>query len=136
MSSSAPYPSFSDPDTVLHFPAFDVNTQTKRANLHSLHQAEPTGLVSCGRCAESAWDVDEIPHHPDCPQFWVRSRDWWERHPDVREEYRAELLQWTGDPTFSHGRALPARTISCDHCGAVEWADRELTHNRFCPEHF
>lgn len=135
-ADEVPLPSFSDPDTHLHLPAYDVNYRPSVDGGPSLHEGEPIGLVTCPVCKESDMDVDEISHQDWCPQYWVRSHDWWLDHPEATREYVKELVTLTGDPQLHHDQPLPARIRVCEQCGAAEWGDDALRHARFCPEQF
>jgi len=66
--------SFADPETHFHL----VRSDTPRT-VDGFKPGEPTGEVECAECGRVADNVDEIPHAPDCPQRWVRSR-WWAEH--------------------------------------------------------
>lgn len=65
--------SFSSPETRFELVVSDEGD----ADGH--HVGEPTGEVRCCECGRVAENIDEIPHHPECRQRWVRS-DWWVGH--------------------------------------------------------
>lgn len=65
---------FTDPDT-----HFEIITSDTPYTVDGFNKGEPTGEVRCEDCGQVAMNIDEIPHDPDCPQRWVRSR-WWVAH--------------------------------------------------------
>lgn len=50
---------------------------------------EPTGMVICLACWESAWNIDEIEHESTCPQRHVHSR-WWRQTHDGKDRGQEE----------------------------------------------
>jgi hypothetical protein len=66
--------SFAAPDTHFHL----IRSDTPRT-VDGFKPGEPTGEIRCDECGRDAENIDEIPHAPDCPQRWVRSR-WWVDH--------------------------------------------------------
>ena len=48
-------------------------------NVDGFKLGEPTGEVQCEECGQSAMNIDEIPHDPDCDQRWSRTGYWADR---------------------------------------------------------
>lgn len=63
-----------DPDTEYQV----VKSETSISN-DGLRKGEPTGEIECCECGQSAMNIDEIPHEPDCSQRFSKTRYWRDR---------------------------------------------------------
>lgn len=78
--------SFSDEDT-----EFCLRRSETPVGVDGVAKGSPTGEVECLECGAVAYNVDAIPHDPDCPQRDVRSRWYWGSFGELpwREDWHA-----------------------------------------------